>query len=354
MNKKDKKMGKIIDFKTKVEEETLEEIADVIRRDGLVVFPTETVYGIGANALSPIAIKKIYEAKGRPQDNPMIVHISDFDMLRSLTKKVNATQERLMKLFWPGPLTIIFEKMEEISPIVTGGLETIAIRMPSNEIAERIIAKAALPIAAPSANLSGKPSGTNIEDIKGELIDRVDLIVDGGDAHIGLESTVVKIVEDKVKILRPGKVTREELVARGFKLVEENSVLGKDEAPESPGMKYRHYAPKARAYLVDHPSRERRLETIKKMVMEEMGKCKKVCIIGCLENQDAFQEITCEYISYGSYKDLEVISHNIFSCLRKADLENVDLILIEGVETLGLGGAIMNRLIKAAEKVIRE
>lgn len=196
-------MGKILDFKNNIIEYELEEVANTIREGKLVVFPTETVYGIGTNALMGEACKKIYEAKGRPSDNPLIVHVSDFDMLKKYVSEISNMEQKLIEAFMPGPFTLILKKSDEIPSTVSAGLDTIGIRMPSNKIANEIIRKSGVPIAAPSANVSGKPSGTNIDDIKKELLDRVSIMIDGGISDIGLESTVVKVVDDIPVILRP-------------------------------------------------------------------------------------------------------------------------------------------------------
>lgn len=204
-------MGKIFDWKNSINEYELQEVVSRIRSGDLVVFPTETVYGIGTIALDSLATSKIYTAKGRPSDNPLIVHVSDFDMLKKCTKEISEIEEKLIKAFMPGPFTLILKKSDIIPNEVSANLDTVGIRMPSNKIANTIIRRAAVPVAAPSANVSGRPSGTNISDIKKELLDKVSIMIDGGDSDIGLESTVVKVVDDIPVILRPGKISVEDI-----------------------------------------------------------------------------------------------------------------------------------------------
>ena len=204
-------MGKIFDWKNGINEYELQEVVSRIRSGDLVVFPTETVYGIGTIALDSLATSKIYTAKGRPSDNPLIVHVSDFDMLKKCTKEISKIEEKLIKAFMPGPFTLILKKSDIIPNEVSANLDTVGIRMPSNKIANTIIRRAAVPVAAPSANVSGRPSGTNISDIKKELLDKVSIMIDGGDSDIGLESTVVKVVDNIPVILRPGKISVEDI-----------------------------------------------------------------------------------------------------------------------------------------------
>lgn len=204
-------MGKIFDWKNGINEYELQEVVSRIRSGDLVVFPTETVYGIGTIALDSLATSKIYTAKGRPSDNPLIVHVSDFDMLKKCTKEISEIEEKLIKAFMPGPFTLILKKSDIIPNEVSANLDTVGIRMPSNKIANTIIRRSAVPVAAPSANVSGRPSGTNISDIKKELLDKVSIMIDGGDSDIGLESTVVKVVDDIPVILRPGKISVEDI-----------------------------------------------------------------------------------------------------------------------------------------------
>lgn len=335
-------MTKIIDFKEKIDNESLNEIKETLRNGKLVIFPTETVYGIGANALDSNAVDSIFKAKGRANDNPLIVHISNFKMLDNLVEKPNEIEEKLIDAFFPGPFTLILKKKNIIPANVTCNLDTVGIRFPENKIAHDIIEYVGLPIAAPSANISGRPSGTNIEDIKDEFDGKVDIIVDGGETTIGLESTVCKVIDGIPTILRPGKITPEDIksvigsVAIDKHLFESPNM---NEKVESPGMKYRHYAPKTESILIYG-------ENIEKYIyLTNKYKKGKTIILGFKEHESYFKDY--KFYSFGSIYNLDEISHNIFKLLRQVDQEKADLIIIEGVQKEGLGIAIMNRLIRA-------
>lgn len=337
-------MGKYLDFKNKQDYSKLKEAAKVISKGGLVLFPTETVYGIGANGLNEDAVKKIYIAKGRASDNPLILHISNMDMLDIIAKDITEEEYKLMDAFWPGPFTIILKKKDIVPDIVTGGLDTVAVRMPSNKIANKLIEYANVPIAAPSANISGKPSGTCIEDIYEELALKMDYIIDGGMSEVGLESTVVKYENQKVNILRPGKVTKEDidLIISGTSIdkhVFESLKVG--DKVLSPGMKYRHYAPSSKCVLVYSECNDDMISKIQEIA----DKYSRVNIVCCNENAEKYE--ADNIICYGNRDNIEEISKNIFSILRKVDKENPEIVLIEGVDKKGLGLAVMNRLIRA-------
>jgi len=337
-------MKKIIDFKNEINQEDLQLIKEVILNDGIIVLPTETVYGIGANIYSDTALNKIYQAKGRPSDNPLIVHISNKRMLNDITLAVDEISQKLMDTFWPGPLTIILPKKAYISDIVSAKLDTIGIRMPVNEIALKIIEEAGVPLAAPSANISGRPSGTNILDITKELEDKVELIIDGGQSVIGLESTVVKVEDNIVHILRPGKITKDDIESLNLKVKEDNfnkAPISKEKVL-SPGTKYKHYAPKAKAIMVYSNDNKKLVNKVKEIIHQNQEK--KIIVISTTENQENYQNT----LIVGSQDNPSEISKNLFTILRKADENNPDLIIIEGITPDGLGKAIMNRLIKAA------
>lgn len=343
-------MTKIYDFKNNIESNELREVASCIRDGGLVVFPTETVYGIGANAINKDAVNKIFKAKGRPSDNPLIVHVSDKKMLNDVAKDINKIEEKLINSFMPGPITIILNKKKNIPDNVTCGLNTVGIRMPENKIAREVIKTCGVPIAAPSANISGKPSGTNIEDIKDELSNKVDIIIDGGNCDIGLESTVVKVKENKVIILRPGKVTPEDIRKIGLEVKLDTHIFSdvkNEEKVESPGMKHRHYAPKAKSVLVDF-NNDDMVSKIINILKENMKKYNSIAIIGFEEHRKYFEKMeNIKYLEFGRIGDLDQISRNIFKMLRKLDRDKVEFCIIEGVEKKGLGIAIMNRLLRA-------
>jgi len=341
-------ISKYSNQKEDIREEEIQEAAQEIKKGNLVLFPTETVYGIGANALDENAVKKIFIAKGRAQDNPLIVHVSNMQMVEDIVENIGTVERKLIEKFWPGPLTIIFQRKEKelIPDVVTANLDTVGIRMPSNLIAQKLIEKAGVPIAAPSANVSGRPSGTKIEDIIAELDGKVEYILDGGFTDIGLESTVIRVKENEINILRPGKITKEQLeeVAKEVKIDEH--VLTKVEQNEvvtSPGMKYRHYAPNTKCMMVYSQDEEKMIEKIKEIVEEQKQMNKKVLVIGRGDHLKNYS-ITNKW-NMGA--TLEEIAKNIFTLLRKVDQEQVDLVIVEGVGEKGLGLAITNRLIRA-------
>lgn len=327
----------IYDEKDNIIYEDIKEASEFIKNGNLVIFPTETVYGIGADGLNPKAILKIFESKGRKNDNPLILHVSSIDMVYKIAKNINDIELALMNNFFPGPLTIIFDKKDNVPYEATGGLDTVGVRMPSNEIANKLIEYSNTPIAAPSANVSGKPSGTNVSDIIDELGEKVSAIIDGGDTLIGVESTVVRVIDNKIHILRPGYITKEMLAPYG-KVIIDKHVLGEikdNEKVLSPGMKYKHYAPNTKCVMVYSKDNNKLISKIKELESDNT-------LVICNEkNKDYFKKS----ISYGS--TLEDIAHNIFKILREVDNYNVDLVIIEGVESERLGLAIMNRLIRA-------
>lgn len=333
-----------IDLKNTTDYSCLDKIGKALRRGSLVVFPTETVYGIGANGLHSDFVLRIYQAKGRASDNPLILHVSDFAMLDTIVKDVSPIEKQLMDAFFPGPFTLILTKKENVPGIVTAGLDTVAVRMPSDPIAQALIRSCGCPIAAPSANISGKPSGTNIEDIMEELEDKVDYIIDGGSSRIGLESTVVRVIDGITTILRPGKITKEQILEVVGKVSVDKHLFEKcspNEIVLSPGMKHKHYAPNKDCVLVYSDDNSSVVEKINELA----SKKQHVLIISTTENLSRYH---ADYIlDVGSKNNLDEISSNIFSTLRKVDEYPVDLVLIEGVPKDGLGLAIMNRLIRA-------
>ena len=332
---------KYFDLREKIDDEKIKEAAEAIKEGKLVLFPTETVYGLGANGLDENAVKKIYAAIGRASDNPLILHIADIKILDKLVKSVGDIESKLIEKFWPGPLTIIFEKKEIVPNVITGGLNTVAIRMPENLIARKLIRYSNLPIAAPSANISGKPSGTVLEDIKEEFDGKVDYMINGGKVNIGLESTVIRVVDGIIHILRPGKITKENFEDLGFDVAIEKQILGEYDGKEkvmSPGIKYKHYAPNTKSVLIYSKNNEKMVDKVK-----ELAKNENAVILCKTSNENRYSGF--DVISMGD--TLEEISSNIFTILRKSDKLNKSLIIIEGVKEEGLGLAIMNRLIRA-------
>lgn len=339
-------MEKYLDLRNKVEFDGIEAAANVIKSGGLVLFPTETVYGLGANGLDEAAVKNIFVAKGRKQDNPLILHVSSFEMVEEIATDISDIERQLMDAFWPGPFTIVLNKKEIVPSSVTGGLDTVGVRMPSNKIAHELIRLSNTPIAAPSANISGKPSGTNLQDIFGELADKVDFIIDGGECKVGVESTVVRVVDNIPVILRPGGITPE-MIQEVIGMVEvDKHILGKVEEGEkvmSPGMKYRHYAPNSNCILVYSEDNLKLVDKIKEITSEY----KNPLIISSTENKNLYN--IQNVIDMGSKNNLSEIAQNIFTILRKVDSYNPDIVVIEGVPNDGIGLAIMNRLIRACE-----
>ncbi|GKX30616.1 threonylcarbamoyl-AMP synthase [Vallitalea longa] len=328
------------------------EAAEILKKGQLVAFPTETVYGIGANALDINAVEKIYKAKGRPSDNPLIVHVADKEDVKRYVLNINSTAQKLMDEFWPGPLTLIFEKKDIIPDKITGGLSTVAIRMPSHVIARNIIRSSGLPIAAPSANVSGKPSPTKAEHVINDLSGKVDMIVDGGFCKIGLESTVVDVSESVPTILRPGGVTKE-MLEDVIGLVKVDPAIksnNKDIVPKAPGMKYRHYAPNADLTIFKGETHNV-ISHINNLVSMEEEKGTKVGIIATKQTQNDFECVNI--INIGDKKNPKEIAANLFKVLRDFDDMNVDVIYCEAFSIKDIGTATMNRLMKAAgNKVI--
>ena len=337
-------MEKYLDLKNDTDYTKLKLPASVIKTSGLVLFPTETVYGIGADGLNSEAVKKIYIAKGRASDNPLILHISNFSMVERIAKDITELEYKLMDAFWPGPFTIILPKKDIVPDIVTGGLNTVAVRMPSNIIANKLIEYAGTPIAAPSANISGRPSGTCIEDIYDELAPYMDYIIDGGKCEVGIESTVVKVENETVRILRPGRITKEQIEEVIQSVILDEHIFGslkEGETVISPGMKYKHYAPKSKCVLVYSKDNSKMIEKISELAKGQ----ENATVICAKENMDKYNVNTV--LSYGSKENLEEISFNIFTLLRKVDKKNPDVVYIEGVSKEGIGLGIMNRLIRA-------
>ena len=344
-------MSKYIDIRSELNSSKIEETAQIITNGGIVVFPTETVYGIGANALNPEAIEKIYVAKGRKQDNPLILLVSNQEMLEEIVEDITEVEAKLINEFWPGPLTIIFKRKSCVPDIVTGGLDTVGVRLTSGEIALKLIEACQCPIAAPSANISGKPSGTTVEEIFEELKDKVDCILDGGKTQVGIESTVVRVIDGVPVILRPGKITPEQIkevvgcVEIDKHILLKQNDIAQNEKVISPGMKYKHYAPNAKCILVYSKDEKKMIEKIKELAKE----MNKVTIISCQEHIEQYKQISTSIINLGSQNNLNEISKNIFSVLREVDEIMPDLVIIEGVKQEGVGLAIMNRLIKACQ-----
>lgn len=337
---------------SRIDETVIEEAGQIVRDGGLVAFPTETVYGLGGDALNPESSKKIYAAKGRPSDNPLIVHIADKKDLYRIVRSVPEKAEKLMEAFWPGPLTMIFRKNEKVPEATTGGLDTVAVRMPSDRIAAAFIKAAGGFVAAPSANVSGRPSTTTAAHVEEDLSGRIEMILDGGQAVIGLESTIVDMSVEPPVILRPGAVTKEMMESQIGPLEVDRAIIAPDSGikPKAPGMKYRHYAPRADLTIVEGRT-EAVVEAIAGMAAKVQAEGRKVGIIATDETADRYPEGLV--ISLGAREHEEEIAMHLFEVLRRFDETDVDCIYSESFEEASIGPAIMNRLLKAAgHKVI--
>lgn len=343
---------KIVPMKEEnLDKNALEEAGEVIKKGGLVAFPTETVYGLGGNALDEAAAGKIYRAKGRPSDNPLIVHICRLEDIYPIVKEVPEGALKLADAFWPGPLTMILRKSDKVPYATTGGLDTVAVRMPGHKTALAFIRAAGGYVAAPSANTSGKPSPTLAKYVTEDLGGRIDMIIDGGRIAIGLESTIVDLTEAVPVILRPGYITKEMLEKVLGYVETDKTILDDDagQAPKAPGMKYKHYAPKGELTIISG-SREMVIEAINQKSREMEEKGKKVGVIG---TDDTIAFYRADVVkSAGSREKEDTIARALYRILREFDDEGVDVIYSESFEESakagGIGQAIMNRLLKAA------
>lgn len=336
------------DWKNGTNDDELKIVINELKNNGLILLPTETVYGIAGNAYSDEACRKIFEAKGRAQDNPLIVHVSSEEMINQIAETPNEVEQKLIKAFMPGPFTIILNKKNVICDVASAGMNTIGVRLPSNLIIHKIIENSQIPIAAPSANVSGRPSGTCLEDILDELKDKMDVVIDGGACKIGIESTVVKVIDGVPVILRPGFITEDDIRnAVGDVKLSDNlfeTVTG-DVKVESPGMKYRHYAPKTNCVLIE--AGENQINRVNELLKQNPS----ACVLGFEEDRKFIMANEGKFINLGSKNNLEQISKNVFSSLRKIDkLKECNLAIVEGLPKQGLGLSIMNRLARACEK----
>lgn len=323
----------------------IREMAEKIRNGETVIFPTETVYGLGANAMDEDAAKKIYLAKGRPSDNPLIVHISDIEEVDKIALEVGEKAKKAMENFWPGPLTIILKKKEIVPNVTSGGLSTVAIRMPSNKIANALIRESKTQIAAPSANISGRPSPTKAEHVVKEMSGRVSGIIMGGDCDFGLESTVVDFSDDKPMILRPGSITKEMLEEVLGEVSIDPSLSKKEDniKAKAPGMKYKHYSPNAQVYIVK--GEENNVITkMNELSRKNHAENKKTGIMCMSKDVDKFE---CDYV-VDLGKDYNEVAANLFDALIKMDEAKMDIVYSVCFESCGVGQAIMNRLLKSA------
>lgn len=321
----------------------------LIRKGETVAFPTETVYGLGADALNPSAVKKIFEAKGRPADNPLIIHIHDKEDLKRLARDVPEITEKIIEKFWPGPLTIVLKKSKIVPKITTGGLNTVAIRMPKNKIANLLIKEAGVPLAAPSANFFGRPSPTLAKHVSDDLEGRISMILDGGKTKIGIESTVIDLTGKIPMLLRPGGVTLEQIQKLVGAVKIHPMIKGKKSKliHRSPGMKYKHYSPNAKVILIEG-SPQNVDKKISRLASKFKKQQKRVGIMSTQKNHTYKVDMT-RFV--GSSPDK--IAANLFKVFREFDAQKIDIILVHGIAKKGLGLGIMNRISKAAHKKIR-
>lgn len=330
-----------------INEEIIRQAGECLKAGGLVAFPTETVYGLGANALSKEASRRTYEAKGRPSDNPLIIHIATLDSLDEITEDKPESVHALAKRFWPGPLTMIFHKSKRVPLETTGGLETVAVRMPENKVARELIKAGGGYISAPSANISGKPSPTAAKHVEEDMCDRIDMILDGGSVKIGVESTILDMTVTPPMILRPGAITRRMLEEILPKVGVDPAVYTLEEHIEAkaPGMKYRHYAPNAPLILVEGNSTDV-VKAINLAVQDKEKQGMKVGVIGTDESVKSYKVQNVK--SIGTRMNENSIAQNLYAILREFDEEKIDYAFSESFSEEGIGLAIMNRLYKAA------
>lgn len=364
--------GEYTDIKMSPEtERALEVAAKTLREGGTVAFPTETVYGLGGNAFDPSALRKIFEAKGRPSDNPLIVHIARVEDIDLLASKIPAKTGKLTGAFWPGPLTVVLPKRPEVPGEATGGLSTVAIRMSADPVAAQLISRAGVPVAAPSANLSGRPSPTSASHVAEDLFGRIDVILEGKDTKIGIESTVIDLSDETPVILRPGIITKEQIEEVIGPVEIDPALLYHDTeysaqpssaegpAPKSPGVKYTHYAPKAPMTVIRGTSDEKKTAKIKELLIKAENISagiaeQKTAMIISEELSVAFSKSGHPQTDYGkiyifgSREYPEQAAQNLFKILRECDHENVGFIIAEAILEEGIGFAVMNRMLKSA------
>ncbi len=330
-----------------IDKKLIQEAGELIRQGELVAFPTETVYGLGGDALKPDSSRKIYAAKERPSDNPLIIHIAKWEDIYCICENIPESAQKLAEVFWPGPLTMILPKKPIVPLETTGGLETVAVRLPSHPVARAFIEAAGGFVAAPSANKSGRPSPTLAKYVKEDMEGNIPLILDSGAVGIGVESTIIDLTEDIPMILRPGFVTKEmlEQVLGEVKMDAALMEVASSVAPKAPGMKYRHYAPKGNLLVVMGKDRDV-IRYVNDACRKATAEGKKTGVICTSENADSYTADSVKII--GSKTEESTIAHGLYQCLRECDDEGLEVIFTESFPTEGIGQAIMNRLLKAA------
>lgn len=331
--------------------EAIAQAAAILQAGGLVAFPTETVYGLGANALNPAAIQRIYAAKERPANNPLIVHIASAEALREVAADIPDTARRLVTHFWPGPLTLVLKRHEQIPPEVSLGRDTVALRMPAHPVAQALIAAAGVPVVAPSANRFSRPSATMAQHVLEDLAGRVDMILDAGPTPIGVESTVIDLTQSPPLVLRPGGIVLDRLqqLMPDLRFQHETFALGDDSArPASPGMLSKHYSPQARLLLFAAAPEAAR-DAMCAAVLAEQAAGQRVGVLALDSEAALFISLGVQVVTLGPEEDLAQVAHNLFAGLRALDSAGVDVILVRQVDPAGLGVALNDRLLRAAE-----
>lgn len=333
--------------KSVIEQDAIERAGQIIKNGGLVAFPTETVYGLGGDAFLRDAAKRIYAAKGRPSDNPLIIHIAEIAALERVAEEIPDSAFRLAERFWSGPLTMILKKKDEVPLETTGALSTVAVRMPDHPVALALIRAGGGFVAAPSANTSGRPSPTRASHVEEDLSGRIEMILDGGTVGIGIESTIVDLTDEVPTILRPGYITAEMLGEVLGEVRMDPGIIDADSgiAPKAPGMKYRHYAPNAELVVVEGPAKQV-TEEIKRLAGEGLSSGKRVGIIATEETEQQYPEGTV--LCIGRRSEEETVARHLYEVLRRFDELGMDIIYSESFSDSGIGQAIMNRLLKAA------
>ncbi len=341
------KLISVMENEIEAKDALLREAGDILRSGGLVAIPTETVYGLGGDGLNKESSRRIYEAKGRPSDNPLIIHVADMESVERIVREISPEARKVAEAFWPGPLTMIFPKADIVPYETTGGLDTVAVRMPSHKVARRVIAYGGGYVAAPSANTSGKPSPTLAKYVMEDMDGKIDMVIDGGEGDIGLESTILDMTVSPPQILRPGFVTGEMLEKVLGEIAVDCTILRNDtgERPRAPGMKYRHYAPRGELTIISG-SEAAVIEYINNSAKKAMAAGKTVGIIGSDEMIAGYMGSSVK--SVGSKSDELSIGKSLYRILREFDEENIDVIYSESFGREGMGQAIMNRLLKAA------
>ena len=331
-----------------IDESEMKRAGALIAAGELVAFPTETVYGLGGDALDPKAAKKIYAAKGRPSDNPLIVHIADFSDMNRVGKNIPPQAKLLADAFWPGPLTIIVEKSDQVPDATTGGMDTVAVRMPNHPVALSLIRNSGRLIAAPSANTSGRPSPSEAAHVAEDLSGKIPMIIDGGSVSIGIESTIIDLTEELPMVLRPGYISPEMLSeVLGEEVIIDPGIIAADDTtkPKAPGMKYKHYAPKADMVIVEGAT-EAVVSQINKLVGQKQEIGQKVAVIATEETRDLYRADVV--LCIGKREDEDSIASHLYKILRECDELEVQAIFSESLATPRIGQAIMNRMLKAA------